>query len=155
GPTNDIKDNAVPLDGLIETDWSPYSFTMNWKLVRRNVPVYFKKGDPVCLLQPFPLHFLEEFDCTVEPYPTAPGDIQKGHQDFAAKRNAGNAVAAQGEYVPPRDYYTGRFPDGTPARSPPGTPATPLIEGCPVRHHHVPAPTEPMHHHDERGEPPA
>ncbi|HVZ93248.1 MAG TPA: DUF6065 family protein [Phycisphaerales bacterium] len=155
GPTNDIKDNAVPLDGLIETDWSPYSFTMNWKLVRRNVPVYFKKGDPVCMLQPFPLELLEQFDCSFEPYAAAPGNIQQGHKDFVDKRLAGNAVAAQGEYVPHRDYYTGRFPDGSPAHYPPGTPAPPPITGCPVHHHNVPPSTEPTSSPGEPGAAPA
>ncbi|HMZ02762.1 MAG TPA: DUF6065 family protein, partial [Burkholderiaceae bacterium] len=30
GPTNCAKDGAAPLDGIVETDWAPYSFTMNW-----------------------------------------------------------------------------------------------------------------------------
>lgn len=114
GLTNTIKDNAVPLDGVVETAWSPYSFTMNWKIIRRNVPVYFKKGDPVCLLQPFPMDLLERFECAVEPFADSPPEIQKGHQDFAHKRSTSLQKAPQGEYIPHRDYYTGRHPDGVP-----------------------------------------
>jgi hypothetical protein len=37
GPTNESKDHAFPLDAVIETDWSPYTFTMNWRL---SIPKY-------------------------------------------------------------------------------------------------------------------
>src|SRR3546814_13729675 len=36
GPSNRPKDGASPLEGIIETDWSPYTFTMNWQLTRRS-----------------------------------------------------------------------------------------------------------------------
>ncbi len=34
GPINVIKDGIQPLSGIIETDWSHYTFTMNWKFSR-------------------------------------------------------------------------------------------------------------------------
>lgn len=131
GLTNYYKDNIHPLDGLIETSWAPYSFTMNWKVIRRNVTVYFKQGDPICLLQPYPLELLEQFNCAVEPFASAPADIQKGHIDFADKRNSALQHAPTGEYVPQRDYYTGRYPDGCPAHYP---------TGCPIPHGEPPEP---------------
>lgn len=63
GPPNWPMDNLQALDGIVETDWSHMTFTMNWKIMRRNTPVWFRKGDPVCMLTPFPLDLLE----TVEP----------------------------------------------------------------------------------------
>ncbi len=62
GPTNFSVDGATPLDGFVETDWSPYTFTMNWRVLRRNKPVFFKKGDPFVMLTPFPTDLLERFD---------------------------------------------------------------------------------------------
>ena len=32
GPTNNRKHGIVPLAAVVETDWSPYTFTMNWML---------------------------------------------------------------------------------------------------------------------------
>ena len=29
GAPNTVKDGIVPLDGLVETDWLPFTFTMN------------------------------------------------------------------------------------------------------------------------------
>lgn len=115
GMTNDVKDNAIPLDGVVETDWSPYTFTMNWKLVRGDVPVRFAKGDAVCMIQPFRLDLLEQFDCSFVPFAQAPPEIQRGFDDFVNRRSANIAVAPQGQYEAQRDYFAGRFPDGSPA----------------------------------------
>src|SRR5262249_10365563 len=30
GPINAVKDGIQPLTGIVETDWSPFTFTMNW-----------------------------------------------------------------------------------------------------------------------------
>lgn len=118
GLPNCVKDNAYPLEGIVETDWSPYTFTVNWKIIRPGVPVRFGQGDPVCMILPFRLDMLEQFDCTFEPYESAPPDIQRGLYDFAHKRAAGNATAPDGSYETQRDYFTGRYPDGTTARYP-------------------------------------
>ena len=34
GSPNSAKDGVAPLAGVIETDWSPYTFTMNWRFTR-------------------------------------------------------------------------------------------------------------------------
>jgi hypothetical protein len=46
GPTNCPKDGIAPLEGLIETDWAPFSFTMNWKFTRARHKVSFEEGEP-------------------------------------------------------------------------------------------------------------
>jgi hypothetical protein len=118
GLTNEPKDNAVPLDAVIETDWSPYTFTMNWRILRGDVPVRFAKGDAVCMIQPFALDLLEQFDCSFEPFAAAPPEIQKGFDDFVQRRSANIAVAPRGQYESQRDYFAGRYPDGSSARYP-------------------------------------
>src|SRR5436190_11727676 len=52
GSPNFIKDGAAPLSGMIETDWSPYTFTMNWKLTRPNYPVRFEENEPFAFIFP-------------------------------------------------------------------------------------------------------
>jgi Family of unknown function (DUF6065) len=47
GPPNAFKDGAAPLSGIIETDWSPYSFTMNWRLTRPGQRVRFEENEPI------------------------------------------------------------------------------------------------------------
>jgi hypothetical protein len=49
GPPNEVKDGIGPLTGLIETDWLPFPFTMNWKFTRPG-EVTFEKGEVFCFL---------------------------------------------------------------------------------------------------------
>lgn len=62
GPTNCPKDGIAPLEGLIETDWAPYSFTMNWKFTRKRHKVEFAAGEPICRIVPYPRHYLRKFE---------------------------------------------------------------------------------------------
>jgi Family of unknown function (DUF6065) len=52
GPINRPKDAIAPLTGLVETDWSPYTFTMNWLFTRQGAPVRFEKDEPFCHIFP-------------------------------------------------------------------------------------------------------
>jgi len=52
GLPNFWKEGAIGLEGLVETYWSPYTFTMNWKLTRPGIWTRFNLGDPICFLQP-------------------------------------------------------------------------------------------------------
>lgn len=49
GAPNDAKDGIHALDGLVETDWLPFPFTMNWRFTRP-CTVRFRKGDPFCFI---------------------------------------------------------------------------------------------------------
>ena len=62
GPANWPKDGVYALEGLVETDWSVATFTVNWMLTRPNVPVTFSAGEPLCMLVPQRRRALEEFE---------------------------------------------------------------------------------------------
>jgi hypothetical protein len=62
GAPNFYVDNAQALEGLVETDWLNFTFTMNWKVILPNKPVLFNMGDPICFLQPVPHNYAEEFN---------------------------------------------------------------------------------------------
>jgi hypothetical protein len=49
GAPNWLKDGIQPLSGLIETDWLPFPFTMNWAFTRPG-RVRFEKGEPFCFI---------------------------------------------------------------------------------------------------------
>lgn len=61
GPANFFKDGAAPLEGLVEADWTPYTFTMNWKITRAMRPIRFAAGEPVCMLTPILRGELNQF----------------------------------------------------------------------------------------------
>ena len=54
GPPNSFKDGIQALSAVIETDWMPYSFSMNWKFTRAHHRIRFEKGEPFCFLFPVP-----------------------------------------------------------------------------------------------------
>lgn len=45
GPPNKPKDGISPLTGIVETDWAPMTFTMNWRFTRPNHPVRFDSNE--------------------------------------------------------------------------------------------------------------
>jgi len=53
GPSNMPKDGIVALEGIVETDWAPATFTMNWKFTAKNLWVEFAKDEPICMIVPF------------------------------------------------------------------------------------------------------
>lgn len=66
GPPNQAKDGIAPLNGIIETDWSPYSFTMNWRFTRPHHKVRFEAGEPIAFFFPIMRHVLEEAVPTIK-----------------------------------------------------------------------------------------
>lgn len=59
GPPNEPKDGIYPLSGLVETDWLPFPFTMNWIFTRPG-RVRFEKGEPFAFITLMEHHRLEE-----------------------------------------------------------------------------------------------
>jgi hypothetical protein len=53
GPSNRWKANCVPLEGVVETWWLNYTFTLNWKVVEPGT-VYFARGESLAQLVPVP-----------------------------------------------------------------------------------------------------
>ena len=59
GPPNWPKDGIYPLTGLVETDWLPFPFTMNWQMTRPG-SVVFEKGEPFAFITLMEHRKLEE-----------------------------------------------------------------------------------------------
>jgi hypothetical protein len=61
GPPNHVKDGIQPLAGLVETDWLPFPFTMNWIFTRPGT-VRFEKGEPFCFITLTQDKAMEDFE---------------------------------------------------------------------------------------------
>ena len=61
GPSNRWKTNCTPLEGIIETWWLNYTFTINWKFVQPGT-VSFAQGESLGQLVPVPHATFQ--DCT-------------------------------------------------------------------------------------------
>lgn len=62
GPANLPKDGIAALEGIIETDWAPFTFTMNWQFTRKRHKVRFERDEPIATVLPYPRHYLRKFD---------------------------------------------------------------------------------------------
>lgn len=54
GMPNQFKDGIQALSALVECDWIPYTFTMNWKFTRPNHRIRFDVGEPFAFIFPVP-----------------------------------------------------------------------------------------------------
>lgn len=117
GPANYPKDGLCPLEGIVETDWASATFSMSWKLTRKQMPVRFQVDEPICMIVPQRRGELEEF--APELMPVASDDeLRRKHEFFIRSRHelgqaqAGTDATA-GERVPWQgDYTRGVHADG-------------------------------------------
>ncbi|HKX77796.1 MAG TPA: DUF6065 family protein [Novosphingobium sp.] len=116
GPPNSFKDGLAPLTGLIETDWSPYSFTMNWKLTRPDHVVRFEKDEPIAHFFPVPRGAVEEAVprfVSIEEDP----ELKEAYEQWSRSRDAFNRTLKETSFDKPADkwqklYYRGLTPHG-------------------------------------------
>lgn len=117
GPINRPKDAIYALSGVVETDWSSYTFTMNWMFTRPHVPVRFERDEPFCQIFPVRLDALEAVEPEVEVFEGS-GDLHARHTAWSESRNTFNANLKTPD-SPARsqkwqkDYYRGYHSDGT------------------------------------------
>ncbi len=86
GPANFPKDGIYPLEGVVESDWLPFTFTMNWQLTRPNTVVTFDPGEPICMIVPQRRGELEEFRGTIQDIEGDPS-IKNQYQSWAVSRS--------------------------------------------------------------------
>ncbi len=66
GPPNRHKDAIQALGGIIETDWAPYTFTMNWRFTRAEQWVRFEENEPIAFFFPVERGSVERFKPRIE-----------------------------------------------------------------------------------------
>jgi len=107
GPSNFWINDAAPLEGIVETNWAPYTFTMNWKLTKPRTSVWFRQGDPICMLTPFPLNMLDQVQTKFATLESDP-DLQSAFMLWVQMRTAQNQrSSATGNQTFALDYIRG------------------------------------------------
>jgi hypothetical protein len=119
GPINRPKDGIAALSGIIETDWAPYTFTMNWIFTQPEVEVYFEKGEPFCHIFPVQHGLLASIEPEMKLLSSEP-ELQGQYQAWNESRLKFNAELQQPGSPAQAErwqklYYRGLSPDGTPA----------------------------------------
>jgi len=111
GSPNRAKDGIHALCGVIETDWSPFTFTMNWRFTRPDHWVHFDAMEPFCFLFPVQRAAIERFRPRIEPLDSDPA-TQAGFVAWSQARDEFHRCMAQ---TPPsasadrwqKHYYRG------------------------------------------------
>ena len=108
GSPNRPKDGISPLTGVIETDWAPYTFTMNWRFTRRNHWIRFEEREPICFLFPVQRDVLERMEPRFAFLESAP-ELMEQFQAWSRSRNAFQAEMADGTPRPPTEMWQKRY----------------------------------------------
>jgi len=121
GAPNHIKDGIAPLSGLVETEWLPFPFTMNWKMTRPGI-VTFKKGEPFCFIQLVENRKVDEFQPILRTIDEEP-ELKEQFEAWSASRNDFNKRLAARDQDAMKEgwqkhYFKGEMPanlgDGPP-----------------------------------------
>lgn len=120
GPANLPKDGVCYLEGLVETDWNPATFTFNVILTRPKHKVRFEKDEPLCMIVPQQRQQLDEWYPEILPL--------QGNQALNAEYNTWQASRAKFNAALERrdptvlkqkwqkDYFQGHSVTGQPAK---------------------------------------
>lgn len=118
GPPNRQKDAIQALGGVIETDWSPYTFTMNWRFTRAGEWVRFEENEPIAFFFPVERGRAEQFKPRIERLEDAP-ELRAAFEKWSASRNAFQKWVIEANPAAPAEkwqklYFRGLDADGKP-----------------------------------------
>jgi hypothetical protein len=118
GSPNRPKEGVYPLTGIVETDWAPYTFTMNWRFVRRNHWVRFEAGEPVCFFFPLQRGYLQTVTPKFMPMKSDP-EVMRQFKEWSRSRDEFHARLAReaprsGSDTWQKNYYRGVDTDNKP-----------------------------------------
>ena len=116
GPPNHIKDGIQPLVGLIETDWLPFPFTMNW-LFTRPGKVHVAKSEPFCFISLVEDKVMPAFD-VVQRSLDSDMELRAQYDAWTRQREAFNNAVRKREPEALKEawqrfYFKGALPDDT------------------------------------------
>lgn len=108
GPANSPRDGMFPLDGIVETDWLPFSFTMNWQITKRFKTVRVRRGEPICMIMPVRRGELDQFEPEIrnlESNPELLASFNTWYESRKAKVEETQNVAPGKTAIRPQGHY--------------------------------------------------
>jgi len=117
GSPNLPKDGIHALEGIVETDWLDFPFTMNWKFTRPG-RVRFEKDEPFCFIAPVAYRALETVQPRIIPMDAAP-EQKQAFLEYSRLRGEFNKKLYDRDPEASRQrwqkwYFRGVRPDGSP-----------------------------------------
>jgi hypothetical protein len=116
GPPNRLKDGIGALTGVVETDWAPFTFTMNWKFTRPGAAVRFERLEPIGFFFPVEREPLAAVEPRFAPLESEP-ELARRFEEWSRSRDAFHARMRQDPGSAPSErwqkhYYRGRDASG-------------------------------------------
>jgi hypothetical protein len=116
GPANYPKDGVCALEGIVESDWTEASFTMNWQITRPNTTITFERDEPICMIVPQKRGELELFSpevCSLR----SDDELNRRHTAWGKSRKRFLEAAASVEHTEgwQKHYFRGTTISGDPA----------------------------------------
>ena len=116
GPVNRPKDGISPLTGIVETDWLPYPFTMNWLFTAPGGPITFEAGEPFAHFFPLQRDLVEQVTPEVVSIDAEP-ELKARFEQWSSSRTRFNhdlpVVGTEAhEQKWQKHYSRGQHPDG-------------------------------------------
>jgi hypothetical protein len=116
GAPNHIKDGIQALQGVVETDWLPFPFTMNWHFTRPG-KIRFEKGEPfafITLVQDRALDAVQPVMKRLD----ANSELRDQYDAWLRQRSDFNTRLAKGDPGAAREawqrfYFKGELPEET------------------------------------------
>jgi hypothetical protein len=113
GPPNEPKDGVIPLEGIVETDFSTATFTMNYLFTRKNHEVIFEAGESYCRIFPIPRMMTEVFDPEIHEM-EEDQELLKLHMQWREERDKFNkGLAVPGSVYAERGWQKDYFKGGS------------------------------------------
>lgn len=140
GSPNRFKHGIHPLDGLVETSWLPFSFTMNWRFTRP-CTVHFEKDEPFCFITLTPSVTIESVQPVIRPI-EEDAELHKEYKTWASERTKFSAAEKMGDPLAveqkwQKNYLVGKSHSGRSVADKDHRMKRDLkqpISGCPVKH---------------------
>ena len=108
GMPNHHVNSVNALTGVYESDWAPYSFTMNWQVTDPYKPITFTESDPLCFFFPIHRDLIEQFELKNELLEQQDFEYRKQYYTFNYSREK---FLAEGNGGWQKHYFQGKLPD--------------------------------------------
>lgn len=86
GVPNMPKRGISPLTGIVETDWNPATFTMNWQITEPYKEIVFEAFEPFCFFYPIQRGYVEKFKSVIRPLESDKEEYENFHAWSTSRR---------------------------------------------------------------------
>jgi len=119
GSPNFFVPGIQPITGIFESNWAPYTFTMNWKITEPNKIISFTKNDPFCFFFPINRNLIESFKFEILPieanlpFKEHMEAFHRSRVDFIKFITDANNQPVDQKDAWQKHYFQGKYIDGT------------------------------------------